>query len=632
MALNLAVSATEVSNVKVAVRVRPFNQREKDKKSRCIVTMRQQQTVLVHPYTEQVQSFMFDHSFWSFDNVAHNCMGQLQIFDCIGQPMVDKCLQGFNCTIMAYGQTGSGKSHTVIGSLSESSDEQGLILRILQQLFVRIRPESSSSSKTYHVAVSFLEIYAEKVKDLLDPQNTAKLSVREHTTFGPYVESLTMWPIQSAHDAYQCLLEGAKHRITAPTKMNQNSSRSHAIFTIYVTQTHTLTQDKTLSKIHLVDLAGSERVKDSGVTGINLKEAANINKSLTTLGRVIKALTTKPNSSASSSSSSSSSSSLQHGNGSRSTVSNAYPPLSTPSSKSLTQAMSLSPRASHGPLLSPKNHALESPRNHIPFRDSVLTLLLKDSLGGNSQTCMMANISPADINYEESLSTLQYAARAKNIVNKACVWTEMRSQALDTLADFLRHFNRPWNWHVEVKPPSTMSTLLQEQKHASVQEIDHISNTFQAYLQAKKTRAEKLRDDLQHVNTPSDSKEQISTSMDPTQNQNVHTFQTYLLNQSPHPALEDDLLIPMDQPSVIAGTSLSPPWPVNFFIETNGQVWIETTSTTSTTSATSTTSTSPIYINQQILQRKILLTHGAILQFGDTIWKFQQKSPSKLDI
>ena len=216
----------------------------------------------------------------------------------------------------------------------------------------------------YRVEVSYLEIYNERVKDLLQKGSTHNLKVREHPTTGPYVQDLSKHLVGEYRDILRLMEQGNDLRTTASTNMNDTSSRSHAIFTITFVQAGYLDgmPHETESKIHLVDLAGSERANATGATGQRLKEGAHINKSLVTLGSVISAL---------------------------------------------------AEASSH------KNQSSSS--KHIPYRDSTLTWLLKDSLGGNSKTIMIAAISPADVNHNETLSTLRYANRAKNIINKPTV-------------------------------------------------------------------------------------------------------------------------------------------------------------------------------------------------------------------
>lgn len=269
-----------------------------------------------------------------------------------------------------------------------SPDSPGLIPRICREMFSRQQQKSSAGYKTH---VSYLEIYNERVKDLLGATGNVGhgLRVREHRTLGPYVEGLSLHPVNNYEEIQvrasssliylrlieivvsfqECINRGNSLRTTASTNMNDTSSRSHAIFTITFVQAVFMDEmpSETVSKIHLVDLAGSERANATGATGERLKEGAHINKSLVTLGSVISALAEQ------------------------STVSHV---------QSTT---------------TPKK------RTYIPYRDSVLTWLLKDSLGGNSKTIMIAAISPADCNYSETLSTLRYANRAKNIINKPTI-------------------------------------------------------------------------------------------------------------------------------------------------------------------------------------------------------------------
>ena len=238
--------------------------------------------------------------------------------------------------------------------------DRGLIPRICANLFSKM-----VEGTKYRVEVSYLEIYNERVKDLLQKGSTHNLKVREHPTTGPYVQDLSKHLVGEYRDILRLMEQGNDLRTTASTNMNDTSSRSHAIFTITFAQAGYLEgmPHETESKIHLVDLAGSERANATGASGQRLKEGAHINKSLVTLGSVISALAEASSQKASSSSSS----------------------------------------------------------KHIPYRDSTLTWLLKDSLGGNSKTIMIATISPADVNHNETLSTLRYANRAKNIINKPTV-------------------------------------------------------------------------------------------------------------------------------------------------------------------------------------------------------------------
>ncbi|MEE6474474.1 hypothetical protein FKM82_010395 [Ascaphus truei] len=247
--------------------------------------------------------------------------------------------------------------------------DSGLIPRICEGLFSRIAETTRWGDASFRTEVSYLEIYNERVRDLLRRKSskTFNLRVREHPKEGPYVEDLSKHLVQNYSDVEELMDAGNINRTTAATGMNDVSSRSHAIFTINFTQAKFDAEMpcETVSKIHLVDLAGSERADASGATGVRLKEGGNINKSLVTLGNVISALA------------------------------------------------DLSQDAT--------NHLAKKKQVFVPYRDSVLTWLLKDSLGGNSKTIMIATISPADINYGETLSTLRYANRAKNIINKPTI-------------------------------------------------------------------------------------------------------------------------------------------------------------------------------------------------------------------
>lgn len=209
----------------------------------------------------------------------------------IGEEMLQHSFDGYNVCIFAYGQTGAGKSYTMMGRQEE--DQEGIIPIICQDLFKRIQ-ETTTEDQKYSVEVSYMEIYCERVRDLLSPKNKGNLRVREHPALGPYVEDLSKLAVTNYQDIHDLIDEGNKARTVAATNMNETSSRSHAVFTIFFTQTKQdhmtdLVAEK-VSKISLVDLAGSERADSTGAKGTRLKEGANINKSLTTLGKVISAL------------------------------------------------------------------------------------------------------------------------------------------------------------------------------------------------------------------------------------------------------------------------------------------------------------------------------------------------------
>lgn len=349
--------------------------------------MKDNQTVLTPPSDAVVKGskdqgqkvFAFDRSYWSFDKNAPNYAGQDQLHEDLGKPLLDNAFQGYNNCIFAYGQTGSGKSYSMMGY----GKDAGIIPMICQDMFKRINEMQQDKNLRCTVEVSYLEIYNERVRDLLNPANKGNLKVREHPSTGPYVEDLAKLVVGSFQEIEHLMDEGNKARTVAATNMNETSSRSHAVFTLMLTQKRfdpeTKMEMEKAAKISLVDLAGSERATSTGATGARLKEGAEINRSLSTLGRVIAALAD----------------------------------LSTGKKKKGSAA------------------------GQVPYRDSVLTWLLKDSLGGNSMTAMIAAISPADINYDETLSTLRYADSAKRIKNHAVVNEDANARMIRELKEEL---------------------------------------------------------------------------------------------------------------------------------------------------------------------------------------------------
>ncbi|XP_069992038.1 kinesin-like protein unc-104 isoform X10 [Penaeus vannamei] len=370
-----------MSSVKVAVRVRPFNNREISRECKCIIEMAGNTTSIVNPKAppgskDATKSFNYDYSYWSHNPADPNFATQSDVMRDIGIEMLDHAFAGYNVCIFAYGQTGAGKSYTMMGKQEEG--HEGIIPLICKDMFKKIA-NCTDDELQYSVEVSYMEIYCERVRDLLNPK-TQNLRVREHPLLGPYVEDLAKLAVTTFDDINNLIDEGNKARTVAATNMNETSSRSHAVFTMVLTQrrndsTTKLTTER-VSKISLVDLAGSERADSTGAKGTRLKEGANINKSLTTLGKVISALaevTSKPN----------------------------------------------------------KKRKAE----FIPYRDSVLTWLLRENLGGNSKTAMVAAISPADINYDETLSTLRYADRAKAIRCNAVVNEDANAKLIRELKE-----------------------------------------------------------------------------------------------------------------------------------------------------------------------------------------------------
>ena len=343
------------------------------------------------PNASEVEKAGKHHAF-AFDYTYPASVPQEQVFIDVGQPVLTASFRGYNTCIFAYGQTGSGKSYAMMGPSGgrDASKDPGIIPRLCTTLFATLKSKIDENSAAIEeklatgaapheappkldiiVEVSYLEIYQEKIKCLLSPSKD-NLKVRQHPALGVYVESLTEVAVGSYDKVFELIDGGNNSRAIAATNMNERSSRSHAIFTINLSQKRTSktkegleTATELKARINLVDLAGSERAKSTGAEGDTLREGANINKSLTVLGLVISGLA------------------------------------------------ELSKYNASG--------AVGGKQPFIPYRDSMLTYLLKESLGGNSKTFMLSTISPAHVNYEETLSTLRYADRAKSIVTKACI-------------------------------------------------------------------------------------------------------------------------------------------------------------------------------------------------------------------
>ncbi|KAM8763803.1 kinesin-like protein KIF13B isoform 2-T2 [Rhynchonycteris naso] len=336
------------------------------------------------------------------ESVKEKYAGQDAVFKCLGENILQNAFDGYNACIFAYGQTGSGKSYTMMGT----ADQPGLIPRLCSGLFERTQKEENEE-QSFKVEVSYMEIYNEKVRDLLDPKGSRQtLKVREHSVLGPYVDGLSKLAVTSYKDIESLMSEGNKSRTVAATNMNEESSRSHAVFKI--TLTHTLydvksgTSGEKVGKLSLVDLAGSERATKTGAAGDRLKEGSNINKSLTTLGLVISALADQS--------------------------------------------------------------AGKNKNKFVPYRDSVLTWLLKDSLGGNSKTAMVATVSPAADNYDETLSTLRYADRAKHIVNHAVVNEDPNARIIRDLREEVEKLREQLTKAEAMKSPELKERLEESEK------------------------------------------------------------------------------------------------------------------------------------------------------------------------
>ncbi|XP_051803774.1 kinesin-like protein KIF17 isoform X2 [Acanthochromis polyacanthus] len=334
-------------SVKVVVRCRPLNDREKALSSKMVLSMDLQrcQCFIEKPgaVDEPPKQFTFDGTYY-IDQATE------QMYNEIAYPLVEGVTEGYNGTIFAYGQTGSGKSFTMQG-VTEPAAQKGVIPRAFEHIFESIQ---CAENTKFLVRASYLEIYNEEIRDLLGSNTKQRLELKEHPERGVYVRDLSMHTVHSVGECERIIEQGWRNRAVGYTLMNKDSSRSHSIFTIHleICNTDAAGQDHLRAgKLNLVDLAGSERQSKTGATGERLREATKINLSLSALGNVISAL-------------------------------------------------------------------VDGRSKYIPYRDSKLTRLLQDSLGGNTRTLMIACLSPADNNYEESLSTLRYANRAKSIQNR----------------------------------------------------------------------------------------------------------------------------------------------------------------------------------------------------------------------
>ncbi|KAK5126989.1 hypothetical protein LTR85_008348 [Meristemomyces frigidus] len=446
--------AAPTGNIKVVVRVRPFNSRERDRNATCVVRMKDAQTILTPPTADsngkskqakaasegskRTSTFAFDKSYWSFNPKDANFAGQEDLFTDLGKPLLDNAFQGYNNCIFAYGQTGSGKSYSMMGY----GGEEGVIPRICRDMFERIEGmHAGDKNVSSTVEVSYLEIYNERVRDLLNPTTKGNLKVREHPATGPYVEDLAKLVVRSFVEIEHLMDEGNKARTVAATNMNETSSRSHAVFTLTLTQkrhdVETNMDTEKVAKISLVDLAGSERATSTGATGARLKEGAEINRSLSTLGRVIAALAD----------------------------------MST--SKAKSKGM------------------------QVPYRDSVLTWLLKDSLGGNSLTAMIAAISPADINFEETLSTLRYADSAKRIKNHAVVNEDPNARMIRELKEELAQLRSKLSTGSAIGEETYAPDTPLEKQIVSITQADgSVKKVSKAEIAEQLSQSEKLYTDL----------------------------------------------------------------------------------------------------------------------------------------
>ncbi|XP_011269618.1 kinesin-like protein KIF18A [Camponotus floridanus] len=353
----MSTQDTSEISIKVIVRVRPHNERELQDNSRTVVEVVDDKMLIFDPKEHETPFFFHNVAQkgrdmlkkqnkqlqFIFDRIFSSTATNTNVFEGSTKNLITSLLDGYNCSVFAYGATGAGKTHTMLGT----KEDLGITYRTVAELFSEI--EKQTKHREFHLGVSYLEIYNENVQDLL--HKSGQLHLREDGRCGVVVAGLEPITIQSAEELLSLLAEGNKNRTQHPTDANKESSRSHAVFQVYIKIINKLDSQVQRVKLSMIDLAGSERASATGCKGIRFKEGANINKSLLALGNCI--------------------------------------------------------------------NNLADGIKHIPFRDSKLTRLLKDSLGGNCRTVMIANIGPSSLTYEDTYNTLRYANRAKKIKSHA---------------------------------------------------------------------------------------------------------------------------------------------------------------------------------------------------------------------
>ena len=482
-------------SIQVGVRVRPFNSREKERESECIIDMPGNNQTVIKDELGREKKFTFDHSFWSHDGFRTLENGYLEpeddkyadqklVFDTVGKQILDNAWQGYHCCLFAYGQTGSGKSYSMVGY----GANKGIVPISCDEIFKRIG-QNTDKDKTFEVQVSMLEIYNEKVQDLLikpDKRPPSGLKVRESKVLGIFVDGLSKYPVTSYEQISKKMDEGYNNRTIGSTLMNATSSRAHTIVTIEFRQVTMVAKKRSekLSMINLVDLAGSERSGSTGATGDRLKEGCNINKSLLILGNVINCLADK---------------------------------------------------------------AIGKNKNMLPpYRDSALTRILQNALGGNSKTVMICALSPASINYEETLSTLRYADRAKKIQNKAVI----NESEHDKMVRLLKEENQNLKKMLETlqKKLSGQGGVMGEDDKKAFLELKEEYEANQKMMgDMQKTFEEKLEEARKA------EKESIGTQV------NISLPHLVVLNEDPQ--LSHKLKYPLDQPPVYVGRKHGNPTP-----------------------------------------------------------------------
>ena len=406
----------------MVVRCRPMSEREVTSQHHRVVDMDLEmgQVQVKNPkvaHGEPPKTFTFDRVFdWN--------SSQEDIYRTTAKTIVDSTLEGYNGTIFAYGQTGTGKSHTMEGKDSPA-ELRGVIPRSFNHIFEAI---DAAQDTDFLVRASYLEIYNEEIRDLLGKNPNSKLELKEHVDTGVYVKDLTAFVVKGVSEITNVLTVGKKNRTVGATLMNQDSSRSHSLFTITIEQSSRGAEGHIrVGKLNMVDLAGSERQSKTGATGARLKEATKINLSLSALSNVISSL-------------------------------------------------------------------VESKSSHIPYRDSKLTRLLQDSLGGNTKTLMVANLGPADYNYDETISTLRYANRAKNIKNKPKINEDPKDTMLREFQDEISRLKAQLR---AAGAPKTIENVVE--KEVSSETVEALKQKFRDQMKASIRRSDSTNKSVQEL-------------------------------------------------------------------------------------------------------------------------------------
>ncbi|KAL4444820.1 hypothetical protein ABPG74_016028 [Tetrahymena malaccensis] len=494
-------------SVVVAVRVRPFNSREIGLNSQLCIDMDggTRTSLLDLNDPKKNKDFFFDYSFWSHDGFELNEDGlavpvsdryadQRAVYNQVGQQILDNAWLGYHCCLFAYGQTGAGKSYSMVGY----GANKGIVPIACQEIFERIKLNDNPHLEQ-EVSCSMLEIYNETVQDLLIPVSkrpTGGLKIRQHQSLGFYVDGMSKHPVESYSDIEKIMDTGTQNRTVASTQMNACSSRAHTIIIIQFKQTEEKGDRKyeKLSIINLVDLAGSEKVAKTGATDKRLKEATNINLSLTTLGKVIQALADKE-------------------------------------------------------MGKNKNQV-------IPYRESCLTKILCNALGGNSKTLMICAVSPSNDNYEETLSTLRYADQAKKIKNKATVNESATDKLIrelteenEKLKQFMQKFQDQFGINLNNLDMKNIENL--DPQVYNIQEVKEKKEEFEAnqHLLEDTTKTKQQR----HIENKKLEEDQEQNKID--------LSKPYLVNVHEDPQLHNKIQYSLDKEVVVIGSKHSQPKP-----------------------------------------------------------------------